>query len=262
MTKLAIIITIILTVFGLAILSLVCMLYKPPDWLICWVQKRYPTVLFHVPTTKKIVALTIDDGPSSHTRGIQRLLKAHGVTATFFLIGSHIPGREDLLRELLRDGHELANHAMFDEMSVRVPAAELTRQIETVERQIAEIYATTSATADADAGAPAVTQQQKQPRYFRPGSGFFTTKMLALLAQPHLNHRLILGSVYPWDAQIPWPRLNAWHILSSLTPGATIVVHDRAWTAPMLRIVLPEMTRRGWRVGTVTDLLGPSINGG
>ncbi|KIX99738.1 uncharacterized protein Z520_04374 [Fonsecaea multimorphosa CBS 102226] len=250
MTNLLLIIS---TLSTLTILTLVWLIYKPPKWLIRWLQARYPDVVFHTPihTDEKIVALTIDDGPSRHTREIQRLLKAHGgVKATFFVIGAHIPGHEETLRELVLDGHELANHAMHDEPSAHLPLTELARQIQMVERQIHEIYASLT---PLDLATFAV--KAKPPKYFRPGSGFFNVTMLALLAQPFLNYRLVLGSIYPWDAQISWPGLNAWHVLSSLTPGAIIVIHDREWTAPMLRIVLPELRRRGWRVGTVTDLL-------
>lgn len=70
-----------------------------------------------------------------------------------------------------------------------------------------------------------------------------------------LGYRLVLGSIYPWDAQIAWPRLNAWHILSSVCPRAVIVIHERKWTAEMLKIVLPELKRQGWQAGTVTELL-------
>ncbi|KIW93819.1 uncharacterized protein Z519_05134 [Cladophialophora bantiana CBS 173.52] len=244
----AVFITVIL--FSLAISSLISILYKPPKWLICWLQARYPSILFYVPTDEKIVALTIDDGPSPYTLEIQRVLKAHGVKATFFVIGSRIPGREEILRELVMDGHELANHAMHDEPSVRIPPEELARQIQAVERQIEDIYASVL---DLD-----LSSAVKPPRYFRPGSGFFNAGMLSLLEQPYLKYKLVLGSIYPWDAQIPWAKLNAWHILGSMTPGATIVIHDRKWTAPMLRVVLSGLKRRGWSVGTVTDLLGQS----
>ncbi|KAG6363544.1 hypothetical protein INS49_008645 [Diaporthe citri] len=57
-------------------------------------------------------------------------------------------------------------------------------------------------------------------------------------------------------APIPHPRLNAWHILSMARSGGIIVCHDRrSWTIPMLRQVLPELRRRGYRVVTVSELL-------
>ncbi|KAL4794497.1 hypothetical protein BDV19DRAFT_188690 [Aspergillus venezuelensis] len=91
-------------------------------------------------------------------------------------------------------------------------------------------------------------------RYFRPGSGFFTDRMRALV-QRH-GFRLVLGSVYPHDPQISVPWVNAAHVLSMVRPGSIIIVHDRRpWTAPMLATVLPELKRRGYRIGTVSDLL-------
>ncbi|KGY15625.1 hypothetical protein PABG_11278 [Paracoccidioides brasiliensis Pb03] len=84
--------------------------------------------------------------------------------------------------------------------------------------------------------------------------GFFTTRMRRVLAT--LDYRLVLGSVYPHDPQIPFWSVNAWHVLSIVRPGAIIVCHDgRSWTAPMLRRVLPVLKRRGYRVVTVTELL-------
>lgn len=230
----------ILTIFSLTVLTLVYLVYRQPAWLIGYMQRRWPDVLFQVPTKQKIVALTIDDGPSPDTAEIHRVLDSHNAKATFFLIGSHIPGWEETLQDLVRNGHELANHALHDEPSRSLPSGELIRQIELVEMQIAAIYTF-------------VNRTELRPRYFRPGSGFFSTSIRQVLQA--LNCRLVLGSIYPHDAQIQWQRLNAWHILSGVKPGGIIVCHDRKWTAPMLRIVLPELKRRGYRVVTVTRLL-------
>ncbi len=90
--------------------------------------------------------------------------------------------------------------------------------------------------------------------YFRPASGFFSDRMRVLVDR--LGFRLVLGSIYPHDAQISYWWLNAAHILSMLQPGGIIICHDRrSWTLPMLRKVLPEAKRRGYRLVTVTELL-------
>ena len=71
-----------------------------------------------------------------------------------------------------------------------------------------------------------------------------------------MGYRLVLGGVYPHDPQVASPWLNARHVLSMVRPGAIIVCHDRRpWTAPMLRKVLPELKRRGYRVVSVSELL-------
>jgi peptidoglycan/xylan/chitin deacetylase (PgdA/CDA1 family) len=221
-------------------------IYKPPSLVIRYLQRRWPDVLFHVPTTKKVVALTIDDGPSEYTEEILQILHANNATATFFIIGSHILAhRETVLQELIRRGNELANHAMFDEPSRSLSEATLVEQIQTVQKMIAGIYTAVEAPVP--------------PNYFRPRSGFFTTRMRQIVAQ--LGYRLVLGSVYPHDPQMPFWRVNAAHILSVVRPGSIIVCHDgRSWTAPMLRRVIPELKRKGYSIVTVTELFREGIS--
>ena len=226
--------------FSLVSLVVALHVYKPPRWLIRLVQRRYPDVLFHVPTSSKILALSIDDGPSVYTPEIARMLAIYGAKATFFLIGSNIAGHEALLQEVITSGHELANHAMHDEPSIALSNEDLTRQIQGVEGQISAMY-------------PSTASSPLYPKFFRPGSGFFNDAVRRVVKS--LDYRIVLGSIYPWDAQISWPWLNAWHILSSVRPGGIIVIHERAPTREMLRILLPQLKRQGWTLTTVTELL-------
>lgn len=129
---------------------------------------------------------------------------------------------------------------MYDEPSRSLSDLSLLEQIQSVETLIHESYATVG--------------KEPPPKYFRPGSGFFSRRMRNTLR--NLDYRLVLGSIYPHDPQIPFWRINASHILSMLQPGGIIICHDRrSWTAPMLRKVLPEIRRRGYRVVTVSQLL-------
>lgn len=222
--------------------ALVYVIYMPPVWLVKLCQHRWPDVLWHVETQEKVVALTIDDGPSRQTKEIISILKTNKTRATFFIIGAHVRGREAVLREIVADGHELGNHAMYDEPSRLLSNEEMTSQIAFVDQQIDVTYQH--------------CDMKRPPKYFRPGHGIFSTRMLKLLAK--LQHALVLGDVYPFDPQIPFWGLNSWHILSMVRPGSIIICHDgdgRDWTVPMLRKVLPELKRQGYRVVTVTELL-------
>ena len=146
----------------------------------------------------------------------------------------------EVLKSLVADGNELANHAMHDEPSRSLTNGQLAEQIASVESLLQQAYAP--------------FPEKQPPRYFRPGSGFFNSRMLNLLSK--LNYKLILGSIYPHDAQIPYWRINARHVLSMLRPGGIIICHDRrSWTVPMLKKVLPEMRRKGWRVVTISELV-------
>ena len=227
--------------------------YRPPAVLIRFFARRWPDVLWEVPLPpppaasetgtgdNKLVALTIDDAPSSHTRGILEALAESDARATFFVIGGQVSGREEALAEVVRAGHELGNHGMHDEPARGLAGEELRDQIETVQGMIRAAYEA--------GGRPVPTG-----RYFRPGSGFFSQRMREVVAG--MGYRLVLGGVYPHDAQIGYWWLNARHILSMVRPGAIIICHDRrSWTVPMLRKALPELKRKGYRVVTVTELL-------
>jgi len=231
----------------LFLLAVICILltpfyviYKPPNLLIRYFQNRWPDVIWHVPTSSKLIALTIDDGPSEYTDEIMQILKANGATATFFVLGSQVAGREQTLQNLVYNGNELGNHAMNDEPSKTLSDAVLASQIESVRQKLHDAYV--------------AVDVEGPPNYFRPGSGFFTERMRKNLRK--LGYKLVLGSIYPHDPQIPHWRVNARHILSMLRPGGIIICHDRrSWTIPMLRKILPDMRRRGYRIVTITALL-------
>lgn len=235
----------LLTLLSLLLLPFY-VIYRPPQLLIRYFQHRWPDVLWEVslPRTasgKKLIALTIDDAPSEYTREILQVLRDNDAHATLFVIGGQVEGREEVLREVVAAGNELGNHAMHDEAAMGLDLDVLEAQMGRVQALIGQAYT--------DAGVAPPARQ-----FFRPGSGLFNTRMRAMVAR--LGYRLVLGSVYPHDPQIPYWWVNAWHVLGMARNGAIVVCHDRrSWTIPMLKKVLPELRRRGYRVVTVSELL-------
>ncbi|KAH0528052.1 hypothetical protein TsFJ059_002962 [Trichoderma semiorbis] len=230
----------LLVLLALPLYSVYCV-YKPPRFLIGYLRNKFPDVLFEEPaTTEKIIALSLDDAPSAHTDEIMQVLRENDAHATFFVIGQQVEGREAILRKLVAQGHELGNHAMRDEPSSSLSNDELERQVKEVKAMLTTAY---------EAEGKILPNN-----YFRPGSGWFNHRMRDLLG--NRGFRIVLGSIYPHDPQIPYPSTNARHILSMAHPGGIIICHDRrGWTAPMLRIVLPELKRQGYRIVTITDLV-------
>lgn len=216
-------------------------IYKPPKLVINYFQKRFPDVLFQVDTDKKIIALTIDDAPSPYTTQILDILKENAASATFFVIGGQVPGNEHILVDIVNAGSELGNHAMHDEPSIQLSASTLEEQIHQVDDYIETAYKTAE-------------RQRPETRLFRPGSGVFSQRILDVVTMA--GHKTILGGIYPHDPFISFWRINAWHILSMMRPGAVIICHDRrSWTVPMLKKVLPEMKRRGFEVVSVEQFM-------
>lgn len=231
----------IVTLITVTVSALALLIWRPPAVVIRYLQRRWPDVVWQGPNIdEKVVALTIDDAPSEHTQELLEILQANAAAATFFVIGSYMPGREDILQQLVVSGNELGNHALYDEPSWKLSDDELQSQILTLDKKIGAVYK--------------AARLPCPPKYYRPGSGFFTSAMRQIVK--NLGYRLVLGSIYPHDPQIHSATLNAWHVMSLLRPGAIIICHDgRSWTAPMLRMILPRIKNRGYRVVRLTELL-------
>ena len=78
-----------------------------------------PGVSTYVHTDERVVALTVDDGPATATPEILRVLRENDARATFFLISTHVAGREAMVNAILGQGHEIGNHMTRDEPSIR-----------------------------------------------------------------------------------------------------------------------------------------------
>ncbi|MFD0821137.1 polysaccharide deacetylase family protein, partial [Micromonospora zhanjiangensis] len=58
------------------------------------------------------VALTFDDGPDPvNTPKLLDLLKAHGVKATFCLVGHRVRDNQEIVKRIAAEGHTLCNHS-------------------------------------------------------------------------------------------------------------------------------------------------------
>lgn len=131
------------------------------QWKVSHLVRDNPQVLYRVETRAKAIALTIDDGPDAATTPeILSVLERNGAHATFFIITSRVPGNEELLRRIVAEGHELGNHLLQDEPSLKLPPAEFERQL-VKSHDVLSPFATV--------------------RWFRPGSGKYEARMLATL---------------------------------------------------------------------------------
>jgi peptidoglycan/xylan/chitin deacetylase (PgdA/CDA1 family) len=72
------------------------------------------------------------------------------------------------------------------------------------------------------------------------------------------GYRCALGSVYSYDATIPWVAFSVWYIRRNVRPGAILVLHDGGArgerTIRVLRAVLPYLQSQGFRVVSLSEL--------
>jgi peptidoglycan/xylan/chitin deacetylase (PgdA/CDA1 family) len=166
------------------------------------------------------LALTFDDGPhAAVTPQILNILQRHQVHATFFVIGSHAHGNEQLLRRMYLEGHEIGNHT-WDHPDLT------TLTVEQVEMQVARTQAAVTA-----AGVPA-------PTLFRPPYGAVNN-----VVQAHVPLTFALWNVDPEDWRQETAKDVIDHVMPNVGAGRVVDLHDiHQPTADALDQLLNELS--------------------
>lgn len=219
-------------------------LFLYPRWIVALLAKHSPQVVYFVESDEPVVALTLDDGPDGTTTPkILDVLARYNAHATFFLITGRIPGNEDVVQRIVAEGHELGNHLTTDEPSILLAPSNFEAQLQEADAALTEF---------------------SDVHWFRPGSGWYNGRMLSILGEH--GYRCALGSVHPFDPQIPSSWFAAHYVLSNVRPGSIIILHDYGGrgerTAVALAAILPELNRRGFRVVNLSELLDLEPTGG
>ncbi|MBI2335798.1 MAG: polysaccharide deacetylase family protein [Deltaproteobacteria bacterium] len=198
-------------------------------------------VIHSGPTDQRLVALTFDDGPSlSATPAVLKILKENQIKATFFLIGANAERHPEIAKQILADGHLIANHTYEHQ---RLKALGWNQFLEDAKKNNEILFGLLGV----------------RPKYFRPPGGFRTPWMLYQLK----NHGFI---PVMWNDMTSDYRIKVdsnaivSDLIGDLSAGAIIVLHDglnleldpnRQNTLQALPILIHEIKKRGFQFVTL-----------
>ncbi len=158
-----------------------------------------------VPDSNK-VALTIDDGPHPLiTPLFLDILRQEGVRATFFVVGEKAEEYPGLVREIARNGHELANHTYSHRRFTTLSPQELWAEVRGCSRIIA-------------------TLTGQVVRYLRPPGGDYTAASLEVAESLGLTTALWTHNTGDWRR--PTPTAIARNATQYLKSGDIILMHQ------------------------------------
>lgn len=187
------------------------------------------------PSKGKRVALTFDDGPSSYTETVLHILDKYGVHSTFFQIGEQVSGGSTASRDILAQGSEIGNHSYHHENLPSYDSLKATSKV--IER---------------------VTGFR--PCEFRPPYGATNGGLVS--EANSLNMSTILWDVDTNDWQLPGSG-SIFSTATSAGPGSIVLMHDgggnRSETVAALPGIIENLQRRGFKLVTVTELLGGKL---
>ncbi len=182
----------------------------------------------------KVVALTIDDGPSPvYTPQILRILHQYGITASFSMVGRNAAAFPGVAREVAAAGHMIVNHTWNHYNLGSMPSTAVQDEIS---QATDAIHAATG----------------ERPSMFRAPYGVWPPDVFSYCAQAELTP--LAWSVDPRDWSRPGVRAIVRDVVSDTRTGSIILEHDgggnRSQTVAALKIWLPRLLDAGYQFTT------------
>lgn len=184
---------------------------------------------------RPMVALTFDDGPSAPvTNRILNSLEANGGRATFFMVGSRVPGNAASVQRMVALGSEVANHTNDHKYLPNLGDSGIRSQVGTTSQKIQEASGV-------------------GPVMVRPPGGYYNTASLNTLGS--MGMPAIMWSIDTKD----WKTRNAQStirsVLDHVQDGDIVLMHDiYSTTADAAEVIIPELVARGYQLVTVSEL--------
>lgn len=191
-----------------------------------------------LPPEKKVIALTFDDGPWPNTTAkVLDILKKNRIKSTFFVVGQNVKNYPDLTKQIVADGHIIANHTWhhwYHQMNAQAAAYEVANTTDI-------IYQTTGV----------------RTSLFRPPGGIMNNGVAAYAKNN--KYAVIMWSADSMDYSRPAvPRLMN-NIFREAKPGGIVLMHDgggdRSNTVKALPEIINRFRKQGYEFVTVPELL-------
>jgi len=205
---------------------------KTPDIL----KPIYQDLVWDVPTDKKEVFISFDDGPVPRaTPYALDVLKEHNALATFFCIGDNVNKHPDIFKRVTDEGHRVGNHSLnhlngwkYNDYSYVKNVLECARVVPS--------------------------------RLYRPPYGKIKRSQSAALGK---RFTIIMWDVISgdFDRKVSKEKCVE-NVIGNAVPGSIIVFHDshKAYEkmAYALPIVLEKLREKGFSFGVIPEDVKPA----
>ncbi len=190
-----------------------------------------------VTTSRKVVAITFDDGPHpENTPRLLDMLKERKIRATFYVVGNMVKYSPELLRRMIAEGHEIGNHTVTHGNLARMSDEALRAELRAAHDQI-------------------VAETGVTPRSMRPPGGAIKKSQKELMLR-EFGYPTILWSVDPEDWKRPGPAVVTSRLVNGASPGGILLVHDlHKPTVDAMPSTFDQLLAQGYEFVTVTELI-------
>ncbi|MES2736019.1 MAG: polysaccharide deacetylase family protein [Verrucomicrobiota bacterium] len=187
--------------------------------------------------TEKVVAMTFDDGPHpTLTPKLLDILKARNIKCTFFVIGRSAKTYPNIIRRMIAEGHEVANHTWTHASLTSRSDAQIRTELQQSEDAL-------------------VAAANYRPHLIRPPYGAINTRIKQLMFS-EFGYSTIMWSVDPQDWRRPGVSVVTSRLVNGAHPGAIMLAHDiHPPTIEAMPAMFDQLLAKGYQFVTVSQLL-------
>ncbi len=190
-----------------------------------------------VSTDKPVIAMTFDDGPHpSLTPRLLDILKQRNIKATFFVLGSNVRAYPHIVRRMLAEGHEVANHTYTHASLTSRSDDQIRSELQRCDEAI-------------------MAAANYRPHLIRPPYGATNARIKEMIYS-EFGYATIMWSVDPQDWRRPGVSVVTSRLVNGAHNGAILLAHDiHPPTIEAMPATFDQLLAKGFQFVTVSQLL-------
>jgi peptidoglycan/xylan/chitin deacetylase (PgdA/CDA1 family) len=177
---------------------------------------------------KKIILLTVDDGPSKRTLEIIDILKKHNAFAIFFINGMNDKNNQGTIEQINKEGFTVGNHTwshlnLKKEKDVNIIDNEIIKNGELINKNTGSF-----------------------PRFFRAPYGESTPSIRKFVKDNGMIFMDWSGSALDWNKASREKDVFVSNVINNLHSGSIILIHEHPWSVANLDALLTKIESEGY----------------
>jgi len=202
------------------------------------VKRLFPNLTWDIPTVKKVIYLTFDDGPTPEiTPWVLSELKKYNAKATFFCIGKNVIAYPDIFKATIESGNTIGNHTHNHvngwKKSTKIYLENINKAQQVIDTEIdncEQVFLKSK------------TFKQKSPskHLFRPPYGKIKNNITKTLLEK--EYKVIMWDVLSGDFDQSITKEKCLkNVINNTIEGSIVVFHDSVKASGNLKFVLPQV---------------------
>ncbi len=181
----------------------------------------YPNGLYRVPTNKKEIFITFDDGPVPElTQFVLQELQKHEAKATFFCVGDNITKYPSIFESIISQNHTIGNHTYNHLNGFEHDNNTYFENIKKCDDIIN------------------LNHRESNKYWYRPPYGKITFNQMKYLEK---IYKIVFWDVISYDFdKLLSPEMCLKNVIKNTTNGSIVVFHDNIKAKKNLEYVLPR----------------------